>query len=179
MYNNVAPLVNANLTGTRRGPNDDIEASRIGDEIIPIGVRITFTWRCFGEYPDQYFRWWICRGSAGHLPTLLPFRTIAGTSLNVMIDTVDTEKIKIVKSGTFRSHGANETHTLSANDKTTYRKIWYKFPKMKIKYPGDEVVPYPFEYGLYCATFFGTNLGTGETPVCALVNQSAFYFKDP
>lgn len=173
LTNNQVVLANANLLGLQRGVNEDVITARVGDEVIARGVRITLTVKCYGLYPDQYYRWFIVKGKSNQLPGSLPFKSVSG---NILLDCVDTEQITILKSGTFRSHGTNETD-LGSNDKLIYKKIWLPMKNQKIRYVGTDVLQYPFEYALYVGCFYGTNLGI--TNPSQLSNQSAFYFKDP
>jgi len=172
LTNNKCVLVNANLLGLTRGVNEDQLTSRIGDEVVARGLRITFTVKCYGLYPDQYYRWYLVKGITGALPTDLPYKSVSG---NIMLDCVDTETITVLKSGTFRSHGTNETD-LGSNDKTIFKKIWMPLKNKKIRYRGTDVLQYPYEYGLYVGCFYQN---FGITNPSQITNQSAFYFKDP
>jgi len=175
VFHNQTYLVDANMMGLTRGPNEDLVSSRVGDEVYARGLRITLTHKAFNTCPDQYFRWWLVKGTTNVLPATLPMKNVNN---NILLDAVDTELIKVVASGMWRSHGANETDSL-AFDKITYKKIWYNCKNIKIKYQGTSNLQWPFEYGLYVAGFWSQGPSSGNPTIGHITGQTSFYFKDP
>jgi len=97
----------ANLLGTSQGVFDDSHVfsatgSRIGDEIFPTGIRINMIFQVPIDRQTVYIRFILLKGHDSYLGASVPWHANALAFDNVMLNMVDTDKVKVLKNQVFK-----------------------------------------------------------------------------
>ena len=175
---NISSLVRGNLLTTTQGIGDSLgTASRIGDTITPVGLKMYMTFRQPTDRPNVSFKVWILKiFGVATPPTSVPVKAITG---NLLMDPIDTEKATTVKILTFKYPDNYWQGTAgTSKDMTFFRKLWIPLPKTPYTYGADNSASgKKFQLAMYITAYdsFGTLITDtiGEF-ACA----QCFYFKD-
>jgi len=185
----------ANLLGTSHGVFDDSSTytaggNRIGDEIWPTGLRINFIFQVPIDRQTVYVRFILLKGHDSYLGAAVPWHANALAFDNVMLNMVDTDKVKVMMNKVWKlGHDAktaliNPPQTASNNSHNLVcspRKIYCDLRKLgKYTYRHDGT---NFSHGKHfdikaylCAYDEFGDLITDN--VIDYTAQSIFYFRD-
>lgn len=178
MFHNVSLKVFNNNLATTQGVTDGSALSnRIGDTVLPVGLKLFMQFRQPVDRPNVSWKVWVLKvfGSAS-APTFLPRKNITG---NLFLDPIDTEACSVVKVINFKAddnywQGSNATSKESCH----FRKVWIPLPSVPYVYSGDNASQGKrYTIVTYAACY--DTFGTLETDNIGTINfQSVFYFKD-
>lgn len=177
-YHNVSFRYGGNLFGTAQGITDTTGAfNRIGDTVTPIGLKLYMQFRQPPDRPNVSWRIWVMKiiGNPS-LPSSVPMKSVTG---NLLLDPIDTEKCKLIRTYNFKSpdnYWAGTTGT--SKDVDFFRKAWIPFRRTPYVYSGDNLdTGRDFQVCMFVACYDSTgtlvsdNIGTFQC-------TNVFYFKD-
>lgn len=173
-------LMIANLLATQQGISDNINSNknRIGDCILPVGVKLLFQIRQFTDRPNVNYKVWIVRHTSSVSPASLGMSGVTG---NLMLDSVDTERadaklIKVFRPPQGMSLWTGEPST--SKEVCYHRKIWMPLPRSQYSYNSDgSTAGKEYNLALYVGAY--DTSGTLLTDVvCQSSVTSVLYFKD-
>jgi len=181
-----------NLLDTHHGTLDDAigfsgaNGSRIGDEIFPTGLKIKFLFQTPPDRANIYIRFLLLKGHDSYLDSTLPWHVNSLAFPNVLLNNVDTDKVKVVMNKVWKiGSDAKDARTTSAaiviNNVCQPRKIYCDLRKLgRYTYRHDgTTVTHGKHYdikGYLCAYDEFGSLITDN--ICTYTAQSTFYFKD-
>lgn len=168
-----------NLLATQQGIGDtkNTNKNRIGDTILPVGVKIMFQVVQPADRPNVSYKVWIVKHTSSTSPVSLA--TNPATN-NLMLDSIDTERANPQLIKVFRFSGASYWTGDPGNSKEVcfHRKLWMKLPKKQYVYNGDNSESGK-EYNLSVYVGAYDTAGTLVTDViCSSTITSVLYFKD-
>jgi len=179
-----------NLLRTHHGLEDDgisFLGSRIGDEIMPTGIRINFLFESPLNTPVMWVRFILLKGHDSYLGASVPWHANALTFDNVLLNMVDTDKCTVLMNKVWKI--GNEAKDARTGDGTQIitdrvcqpRKIWCNLKKLgryTYRHDGSEVSHGKhFDIKGYLCAYdeFGRAITNVVTTYTA---QSIFYFRD-
>lgn len=176
IFHNVTSKLADNLMLTAQS-NDDF--GREGDSVNPVGISLKFLVKQESDRPNVTFKYWVLRiAGSGTAPVFCPLKNVTG---NVLLDSVDTEKAKVLRSGTFKYPDNYYINPGGNYDKelTYVRKLYIPFKGLsKYVYSGDNTLQgRDFNVALYVSAYdsFGT---LPVDNICDCIVHKEFYFKD-
>lgn len=173
-------LMLANLLATQQGISDNINSNknRIGDCIMPIGVKLLFQIRQFSDRPNVSYKVWIVKHTSSVSPASLGLSNVTN---NLMLDSVDTERadaklIKVFRPPSGMSLWTGEPST--SKEVCYHRKIWMRLPRSQYSYNSDGATAGKnYNLALYIGAY--DTSGTLLTDVvCQSSVTAVLYFKD-
>lgn len=181
-----------NLLDTHHGTLDDAigfsgaNGSRIGDEIMPTGLKIKFLFETPPDRANIYIRFMLLKGHDSYLGSSIPWHVNSLAFPNVMLNNVDTDKVKVLmnkvwKIGSDAKDARTGSATIVINNVCQPRSIWCNLRNLgKYTYRHDgTTVTHGKHYdikGYLCAYDEFGSLITDN--ICKYTAQSTFYFKD-
>lgn len=134
LYHNT-PLVVTQPLGSGHMPTQgDGDAQRIGDAINLSGFRIRAMFGQKFDRPNVTMKMWIVESNLGDTYTYNTFfRNITG---NTLLDDINTDRIKILKSYVFKPPVGTTNTTVDSKEYTYVRKFWLPY-KRKVKFLSD------------------------------------------
>lgn len=184
----------ANLLGSSLGVLDDsgqgTGGSRIGDEIMPTGLRINFIFQLPIDRQTVYIRFILLKGHDSYLTGSVPWHANSLSFDNVMLNMVDTDKVTVLMNKVWKlGHDAkgalinppqpasNNSHNLVCAPRKIYCDL-RKIGKYTYRHDGANFSHgKQFDVKAYLCAYdeFG-DLITDN--VCKYTAQSIFYFRD-
>lgn len=180
----------ANLLGTGHGVLDDSSpftgGNRIGDEIWPTGLRINFLFQTPSDRANVYVRFILLKGHDSYLGASVPWHANALAFDNVLLNMVDTDKVKVLMNKVWKlGHDAKDARTsdgvIVVNNVCQPRKIYCDLRKLgKYTYRHDGA---NFSHGKHfdIKAYLCVYDEFGDLITDKLVDytaQSIFYFRD-
>lgn len=179
LYHNVSRRVDTNLLSVQQGTGDTGNNSRIGDEVIPVGVKLYLQFEQMIDRPNVQFKVWVLKGREGEFGSSVPLKIISGNNL---MDPIDTEKCSVVKSMYFKFNQNNIVHDgdVAVNKRVVNcRKVWIPLKRSKYTYEGDNNSNGKWwNMPLYVCAYDASNTLVTDH-ISNLHIASEFFFKDP
>lgn len=175
---NISYKIRNNMLLTSQGVADSLGVfGRIGDTVMPIGLKCYMTFRQPADRPNVTWKVWILRfAGAVTPPTFVPVKAI---TTNLMLDPIDTEQCSVIKVFTHKAKESYYNGTLgSSKEICEFKKIWLPLPKTQYTYSGDNSGNGKnYQYTLYVTAY--DTLGTLLSDTIGSFQAScSFYFKD-
>lgn len=179
-----------NLLRTHHGTEDDgiaFVGSRIGDEIMPTGIRINFLFQSPLESPVMYVKFLLLKGHDSYLTSSVPWHANALSFDNVLLNMVDSDKVRVLMSKVWKiGDTAKEARTATGSATNVDpvcqpRKIYCNLKKLgryTYRHDGTNVQHgkhYDIKAYLCAYDEFGKLITDVVTTYTA---QSIFYFRD-
>jgi len=168
--------------GVTDGDNDiNVSNNRVGDEIIPSGLKLYLTIDQLFEYPDVLYRLVVVKTKGNVNLSGITLQDI--TTDNTIDPIVREQPLTVVHDKQFRVHSAMRSrhdNTLSHNkDAHIVKKIWIPLGNKKFKYSDNNSL-----YGLntnYAAFIFAydARFTAVGTTVASVKFATQLFFKDP
>lgn len=178
VLHNVSLRVRENLFSTGQGITDGLSVNnRIGDTVIPIGVKLYMTFRQPADRPNVTFKVWILKTYGNVLPPV--FVPVKGITGNLMMDPIDTEKATIVKVITVKAPDNYFNGTVgNSKEMTFFRKLWIPCARTPYVY-GQDGGPLgkKWQMAMYVTAY--DTFGSLITDIIGgFACSQSFYFKD-
>lgn len=136
LYHNTVSYINLNQSGYMPAAGGS-QNQRIGDQINLVGFKYRMLIGQKGDRPNVNFRWWVMKVPKGSGYAYANWWR--ATTSNVMIDSVNTDFCKVLKSGYWRPNEAGLTAT--GDDEYTFVKSLYVPYKRLLKFgPATDAV---------------------------------------
>lgn len=181
-----------NMLDTHHGTLDDAvgfsgaNGSRIGDEVMPVGLKIKFLFETPPDRANIYIRFLLLKGHDSYLDSTLPWHVNSLAFPNVLLNNVDTDKVKVVMSKVWKiGHDAKDARTTSAaiviNNVCQPRQIYCDLRRLgryTYRHDGTTITHgkhYDIKAYLCAYDEFGSLITDN---ICKYTAQSTFYFKD-
>lgn len=185
----------SNMLGTMHGVYDDTNTfsptgSRIGDEIMPTGLRINFIFQVPIDRQTVYVRFILLKGHDSYLGNAVPWHANSLAFDNVLLNMVDTDKVKVLMNKVWKlGHDAktalinppqsasNNSHNLVCAPRKIFCNL-RKLGKYTYRHDGTQVAHgKQFDIKAYLCAYdeFGDLITDNIIDYTA---QSIFYFRD-
>ena len=168
--------------GVSDGDNDiNSSNNRIGDEIIPSGIKMYISIDQLFEYPDVQYRLVIVKTKGNVSLSAISLQDI--TQDNTADPIVREQPITVVHDKLFRCRNpmrSRHDNTLSHNkDAHIVKKLWIPLGNKKYKYSGDNSL-YGLNYNLVAMIYaYDSRFTPVGTTLATIRFATQLYFKDP
>ena len=152
------------------------DSERVGDMINMSGIRLRMLLGQKGDRPNVNFRWWLLKGPKGSSYSYSDW--FISTTVNVMLDDINTDYLKVLKTGYWRPNEAGLT--ASGNDEYTFvKKITLPYKKLVKFGPAGSAVSHNDSdiWFLLCA--YDAYGSTGADNIAYIQVAEDLYYKDP
>lgn len=179
-HNTLAYLANSNIASQLpiQGDGDD---QRIGDQMYLTGIKFRMMLGQKADRPNVTFKIWVVEfnSNAGNANDKnLFFHNISD---NVLLDSRQTNRFKVLKSMTIRSKGTSLEVGETAKEQTRPLSFWLPM-KRKITYLGDasQVITTGMKENIFVLMAAYDAYGTlASDNIAYAVGNATYYYKDP